>query len=442
MLSTSRFDNPPKLNKLSTVGNSTSSAGGTVEKEKHRAYNLVTTVQRLFGANCEDVRLVRVPLRICPLGAHIDHQCGQVTGMTINATILLAYIPNRAREMRIHSLNFSPPVAFRLDDVPPRGEPLWGNYVCGAVVALQQRYRLYCGIDGVISGEMPIGGLSSSAAVGVAYLLALEDVNDLDVTPMENIELDRFIENEYIGLNNGILDQSIILLSDHEHLTFLDCHTVDYAHVPSPLDRNDFDILVVYSGLTRALVGTDYNERVFQCQTAARMLLEWAGHPVPPSPRLRMVPPEVFGDYHRRLPVPLRKRARHFFTEMERVQRGVAAWTSGNLVEFGYLMAQSGHSSIVNYECGCPHLISLYEILNNCPGVYGARFSGAGFRGCCIGLSDPSQREAIIETIHREYPARHPEIKGKYSIHFCKPDGPAGHARYSSALRAGHRYVL
>lgn len=400
-----------------------------MQDEQERAHALVTAAQQVFGANQDDVRLVRAPLRICPLGAHIDHQLGLVTGMTIDAPILLAYVLNPERQVRIHSQNFSPAVTFSLDNVPPKGDPLWGNYVRGAALALQQRYTLRYGIDGVIAGQMPIGGLSSSAAVGVAYLLALEDVNDLAITPVENIELDRYIENEYIGLNNGILDQSVILLSDQRHLTFLDCQSVDFNRIPSPLDPEDFDIVIVYSGLTRVLVGTDYNQRVSQCQAAAGLLLEWAGLPVPPSPRLRMVPPEVFGDYHHRLPEPLQKRARHFFTEMERVQQGVVAWEAGDLIYFGQLMAQSGHSSITNYECGSPHLISIYEILNDCPGVYGARFSGAGFRGCCIGLSDPAQREAIAEAVHRAYPARHPEMKGKYSIHFRKPDGRAQRVR-------------
>lgn len=396
-----------------------------MEENKKQSYELVATLQHVFGADRANVHLVHAPLRICPLGAHIDHQLGLVTGMTLDTPILLAYVPNQEGQVRVHSLNFAPPVAFDIDDVPPKGDPLWANYVRGAVVSLQQRFTLHYGIDGVIFGEMPIGGLSSSAAVGVAYLLALEDVNELVVTPTENIEFDRYIENEYIGLNNGILDQSVILLSDRRHLTYLDCESVNVSRIPSPLDEDDFDIVVAFSGLTRSLVNTDYNQRVSQCQTAAGMLLEWAGQPVPPSPVLRMVAPEIFGDYEDRLPEPLGKRARHFFTEMARVRLGVTSWETGELAAFGQLMAESGHSSIVNYECGSPHLISLYEILNDCPGVYGARFSGAGFRGCCIGLSDPAHREAIVEAIEREYPARHPEMQGQFSVYFCKPDGSA-----------------
>jgi galactokinase/galacturonokinase len=391
---------------------------------------LTTSFEQMFGAERNAIRLVRSPLRVCPLGAHVDHQLGLVTGMTINEPILLAYVPNAQGQVRLHSLNFSPPMTFSLDNVPPKGDPLWANYARGAVLALQQQHTLHCGIDGVIAGHMPIGGLSSSAAAGVAYLLALEDVNDLRVSPTENIELDRYIENVYIGLNNGILDQSVILLSEHCHLTFLDCQTIAFDRVPSPPGVDDFDVVIVYSGLTRSLVNTEYNRRVAQCEAAAEWLLHKAGLPVPSSPRLRLVPDQVFWENERSLPEPLDKRARHFFTELERVRQGLAAWREGGLTHFGALMAQSGESSITNYECGSPHLISLYEILNECPGVYGARFSGAGFRGCCIGLSDPAQRDAIAAAVHRTYPVRHPDVKGEYGIYFRKPDGRAQRIEY------------
>lgn len=392
---------------------------------KERVEHLTMVMADLFRTHTSTVRLVRVPLRICPLGAHIDHQLGLVTGMTIDESIWLAYRPNPAGQVRIHSLNFPPPVTFCLDAVPPMGEPLWANYVRGAARALQQDYPLTVGIDGVVGGYMPIGGLSSSAAVGLAYLLALADVNELPIERQAYIELDRYIENEYLGLNNGILDQSVILLSRPGDLTFVDCQTIAIDHIPSPLTRSDYDILVTHSGLTRSLVNTDYNQRVSQCRAAAAWLLERVGQPVPETPHLRAVPEAVFEAHGGELSPPLEKRARHFFTELDRVHRGVDSWQDGYLEQFGALVAASGESSIVNYECGSPHLISLYEILNDCPAVYGARFSGAGFRGACIGLSDPDRREEVVEAVHRAYPVRHPDIVGHYGVYFQKPDGCA-----------------
>ncbi len=378
-------------------------------------------------ANCteKDIRVVCAPLRISPLGAHVDHQDGLVTGMTLDRVILLAFVPRYDRQIRVESLNFPGCVEFDLDNVPPKSPGDWGNYVRGAALALQQDSPLPVGMDAIVEGTMPIGGLSSSAAVGVAYLLALEAVNDLNVSPEENIQYDRYIENVYLGLKNGILDQSIILMSQSNNLTYLDCQSLTFERFPTPNGNGGFDILVVYSGVAKTLVGTDYNSRVTESQAAARALLTWAGEPVPDKPRLRMVPEEVYADLGDRLPAPLDRRARHFFTEIQRVRAGVSAWRAGDLGHVGQLMKESGASSVYNYESGSPYLITLYNILSECPGVYGARFSGGGFRGSCIGLSDPGHREEIEAYIAARYPEAHPDITEHYSVHFCKVGGPA-----------------
>jgi galactokinase len=184
--------------------------------------------------------------------------------------------------------------------------------------------------------------------------------------------------------------------------------------------------LVVYSGVTHALVGTDYNSRVAQCREAATALLQHGGHAVPENVRLRHASPDLFAQYAERLDAPLMRRARHYFGEMSRVQEGEVAWQQGDLESLGQLVNASGESSIKWYECGSPQLITLYEILRETPGVYGTRFSGAGFRGNCIALIDPAQGEAIAEAVHRRYPTAHPDVAQSYSIHFCYPDGCAG----------------
>jgi galactokinase len=329
--------------------------------------------------------------------------------------------------VRLHSLDFNPPVEFNVHDVPAKANSSWGNYVQGAAWALSHRASLHCGFDGVVAGSLPIGGLSSSAAVGIAYLLALEDVNALTASPLENIEYDRVIENGYIGLNNGILDPAMILLSQLRHLTALDCQSLEFDHIASPLDDDDFDLVIVYSGAGRMLVNSGYNQRVAECAAASTQLLQRAGLPVDGTPRLRHVPQEVFEAHQHELDIPLRKRATHFFSEHERVRRGHRAWRSGDLQSFGALMTQSGESSINNYEAGSPHLITLHEILNNCAGVHGARFAGGGFGGCCLGLSDPAKRGEIVEAIARAYPVRHPDVAETYRVFFQKPDGAAGY---------------
>jgi galactokinase len=186
-----------------------------------------------------------------------------------------------------------------------------------------------------------------------------------------------------------------------------------------------FEILVVYSGVSRVLVGTDYNNRVAECQEATRLLLTYAGQTVDGAPRLRHVEPALFQQFSHQLPPALNRRASHYFGEMQRVTEGISAWQSGDLARFGALMSESGESSIKYYECGSPQLITLYGTLREAPGVYGVRFSGAGFRGNCIALIDPAARESVAEAVHRRYPAAHPDEATVYSIHFCQPDDQA-----------------
>jgi galactokinase len=388
---------------------------------------LISRLKRDHSVDPAMVRVVKAPLRICPLGAHIDHQLGRVTGMTIDHSILMAFVPTTDDTIHIDSLNFEPSVSFSLNNVPAHQPGDWGNYIRGAVLALQRKFQLKHGLVGVVGGEMPIGGLSSSAAVTIAYLLALEAINQVEVSPETNVSLVRFTENEYIGLNNGILDQTVILCSQQNHLTLIDCRTIEIDQVPTTLQADECEILVVYSGLTQVLVGTDYNDRVAECQEAARLLLTYAdGNAIGTDFRLRQISPDIFESEGHRLPPVLRRRATHYFGEMQRVSDGLVAWQAGDLNRIGTLISDSGESSIKYYECGSPQLITLYEALRETPGVYGARFSGAGFRGCCIALVDPAARETIAEAIHRRYPAVHPAEADAYSIHFCQPDGRAG----------------
>jgi galactokinase len=355
----------------------------------------------------------------------VDHQLGEVTGMALDHALLFGFAPREDAGVRLRSHNYPGVIEFSLQEHRERPLGDWGDYARGAVYALRRRFELHTGLNGIVDGCEDVGGLSSSAAAGVAYLLALEAANSLNVSPEENIELDRIVENEYIGLNNGILDQSVILLSRKGLLTYVDCQSGRKALYPCRRAA-ELRVVILYSGLSRQLCDTDYNRRVAECEEAAGLLLEAGGRPAAQAAKLRHVPPAVFQEFKQALPPPLRRRAEHFFGEQRRVHEGVRLWREGELESFCRLVTESGQSSIDNYECGNQYLRTAFRILRDTSGVLGARFSGAGFRGCCIGLLDGEPRAGFGEDVLSRYLAEHPDMKGRASVRVWRPgDGAA-----------------
>ena len=393
-----------------------------IESSANLVERLKLRYTEIFGHDERRPWLVaRVPLRVSPLGAHSDHQGGTVTGLTIDRSVWLVGQASDRAELAIHSEMFGETRRVDFENIPEKITGDWGNYARGALQALRRAESFVSrGFNGVLYGEMPVGGLSSSAAVTIAYLKALECVNNLSLSRLETILLVRATENGYLGLHNGIMDQSVILSGRRNELTCIDCSSHEISNISQERVGEPWEILVVYSGLTRQLTGTPFNQRVVECHEAARALRAAAGLPMLDKPLLGEIEPNVFFEYEKRLPDVLARRARHFFTEAARVRQGIEFWASGDMARFGALVTQSGHSSITNFESGSPALISLYEILVNIPGVYGGRFCGGGFQGCCVALIDSKKRCEITEALHRAYGDKHPELRSAYSIHLCQ----------------------
>lgn len=369
---------------------------------------------------------VEVPLRICPLGAHVDHQGGLVTGMAVDSSVLLAATPVSGSEFIIESLDFSGSVAVDVTADPSSAMGHWGDYVRAAVSALRLDHQLNHGLRAVVRGEFAGAGLSSSAAVLIAYLVSLAKVNHIDLSADETAALVQRAENFYIGVASGLLDQSVMIHADRGKLTLIDCLDSSVRQIQPPSFSKPVAVVVVFSGAARSLVQSGFNHRVIECREAARCLLEMSGRTPVPSPRLRDVEPEIFAEQAYRLPENLRRRAAHYFGEMERVAIGVEAWGMGDMVRFGELVTSSGESSIVNYECGTPPLETLYELLRSQEGVYGARFSGGGFGGTCIALAVPEACDEIVASVSSRYAVEHPELAPAAAYKVC---GTAGAMR-------------
>lgn len=364
------------------------------------------------------------PYRVCPLGAHVDHQHGLVTGFAIDKGVDLWFSPSTDGHVHLESKTFDGIIDFDVTQASLMKQGNWGDYARGAKYALRKRFNLKYGIRGVIQGSLPVGGLSSSAAVLTAYVMAFAKANDISLEPFEVVKIASEAEREYIGLNNGILDQACIALGKKDGLLFLDCDSNEYRVIRRNPDMPDFEIGIFFSGLTRSLVNSDYNLRVFECKTAAWNMLAYLDQPLKTFDRtfLRDIPKATYDQTRIAMPKRFAKRAEHFYSEYRRVRQGVTAWESGNLKLFGRLTFDSCESSIHNYECGSPELISIYEIMRTLPGVYGGRFSGAGFKGACMALVDPACKEDIEQELTRKYLEKFPEYEQTFKVYFVKPD--------------------
>lgn len=365
------------------------------------------------------------PYRICPLGAHVDHQHGLVTGFAFDKGIEFLFSATETGNVEMCSLSFEGLTTFNVQKPVEEKQNNWGDYLRGATWALQQDYSLKAGVKGVVQGSMPIGGVSSSAALLCGFVMALAKVNHIELDKMQVIHYASEAEREYVGLRNGILDQACVVLCEADKLLYLDTRTSEYRLIPFGNGGQSlpFSLGIFFSGVTRKLTGTDYNLRVSECKTAAWTIEAYEGQPLREweETRLRDVTEEQFLRNESRMPERFARRARHFFTECDRVKSGVEAWQKGDIASFGRLVFESCESSISQYECGSPELIALYEIMRGTEGVYGGRFSGAGFKGACIALVDPTKEQDIELQIRSEYLKRFPQYKDSMEIFFCHP---------------------
>jgi galactokinase/galacturonokinase len=361
------------------------------------------------------------PYRICPIGAHSDHNLGKITGFAINAGIHIAFSPKHNGVVEMTSLQFPKRAQWHIKEVGVKVND-WADYLRGATWALAKKYTLSLGICGVVEGSMPIGGLSSSAAVILSFLHALCKVNDIKLVDQEMIDIAFDAEKNYVGVNVGTLDQSCEVLSRKDHLLYLDCKNNHYELIQTLPSMKPYKFAIFFSGLEHSLAGSKYNMRVDELRSGVYALQAFSGMEYGKfsQANARDVSFDIYQTYKDRLPAPWRKRCEHWYTEFKRVEAGSEAWRRGDLEEYGRLSFESGWSSIHNWESGAPEQIKLYEIMTETDGIYGGRFSGAGFKGCCMALINPDKAESIAEEVERKYLATFPEMRGKYCFYMSE----------------------
>ncbi|MDD6473830.1 MAG: galactokinase family protein [Bacteroidales bacterium] len=361
------------------------------------------------------------PQRVVLVGAHSDYGLGKSTGFALDKGIQLAYRKKTNGVVELRSLQFDKRAQWHVLQTPDKQND-WADYLRGATLALIKRYKLKVGLSGVIEGSLPIGGLSSSAAVTISFLAALAKVNEVTLSRREIVDMALEAERDYVGVNVGKNDQACEVYSRKGHMIYVDNKYDSFELIPTSLRMKPYKIAVFFSGLERNLSGTNLNMRVDELRSAAYALKAYAGmeYGKYKETNLRDVPRSIYDDYKHLLPETWRKRAEHWYTEQTRVEMAAEAWRRGDIETYGRLSFESGASSINNWETGCPELKTLYDIMTHTEGIYGGRFSGAGFKGCCVALINPDYEQQITEQVTREYLQVFPELTGKYKCLCCE----------------------
>jgi galactokinase len=325
------------------------------------------------------------PGRVNLIGEHMDYNDGFVLPVAIDRRITAAFAPRSDRLVRAFALDFAQTDSFSLDLVARLEGDSWGNYVRGIAAVLQEAGYAIAGLDLAIHGDIPAGtGLSSSAALEIAVLGAFQSAAGLEISPTDQALLALRAENDFVGVNCGIMDQMAAVMGRRDHALLIDCRSLEVEFVPLELTRRRLRIVVAETGLARTLTTSAFNTRRRECGEAAALLSRAISARAIES--LRDATPQDLQTINSVLPDPLNRRARHVVTENERVLRAVEALRNDDLTLFGELTYASHESLRYDFEVSCPELDLLVDLAAKVEGVVGARMTGAGFGGCTVNL--------------------------------------------------------
>ncbi len=342
------------------------------------------------------------PGRVNLIGEHTDYNDGFVLPVALDRDVRVLFNRRQDRHVRLYAVEFDAWAEFDLDNLQFNDDQFWANYVQGVAWSLMERGLSLTGIEGIISGNVPRGsGLSSSAGLEISCAKALMAAADqLDALPGEQIaKAAQRAENEFVGVNCGIMDQFISTLGAEGHALLIDCRSLGYELVPFPTGAA---LVIGNTKASRSLANSAYNERRAQCEEGVRILQDV----LPGITALRDVSSEQLEAHKDLLPPIIYRRCRHVVSENERVHATVEALSHDDLTEVGRLMSASHASLRDDYTVSSDALDAMVSAMQSAEGCYGARLTGAGFGGCAVALvaqgSEAAVRDAIFERYAKE----------------------------------------
>lgn len=354
--------------------------------------HLSTIYREKFGQT--PAHIVRAPGRVNLLGEHVDYNDGFVLPAAIDRATYIAFSPAGAPHSTLWAADFDQQVSFSPGTISTKSQiasspiPEWGLYPAGVMWSLMEETLPAFSMNAVFASDVPRGsGLSSSASVEMAFMLAWQTLGGWTLPPMQRALLGQKAENHYVGVNCGIMDQFASACGVENKLLLLDCRSLEWKTIPLP---EHVSIVIADTTVRRKLTSGEYNKRRAACDEAVRLLQQ----DLPYIESLRDINVEEFNRLAKKLPGEIEKRARHVVEEIERSNQAEALLEAGNVRNFGRLMNECHISLRDLYEVSCPELNVMVNIAQSIDGCYGARLTGAGFGGCTVNLV---ARENAIE---------------------------------------------
>jgi galactokinase len=339
------------------------------------------------------------------LGEHVDYNDGFVLPAAIDRATYVAFSPADSDQTQLVAADFDQAASFSPQTIPlktqPDGSPLpeWALYPAGVMWALREDQLETRALNAVYSSDVPRGsGLSSSASVEMAYIIAWQTLAGWTLPSMQRALLGQKAENKYVGVNCGIMDQFASACGVANRLLLLDCRSLEWKTIPLP---EDLSIVIADTKVRRKLTSGEYNKRRAACEEAVRLLKQ----DLPEIKSLRDVSVEAFNHLAGKLPEEVSKRARHVVEEIERSNQAETLLEAGNIQRFGELMNECHVSLRDLYEVSCPELNVMARIAQSLDGCYGARLTGGGFGGCTANLVRRERAEEFSRSLAKGYEA-------------------------------------
>ncbi|WP_088052784.1 galactokinase [Virgibacillus dakarensis] len=362
--------------------------------------DLLQQYQKIFKTTEKPVQFF-APGRINLIGEHTDYNGGHVFPASISFGTYAVGRKRNDQKFRFYSLNFpgSGMIHCDLADLTYCVQDDWANYPKGMIHLIRESgFPITNGADILFYGDIPNGaGLSSSASIEMVTGVLLEGLFNLEIDRMQMIKLGQKVENEYIGVNSGIMDQFAIGMGKQDHAILLNCQTLEYEYAPISLDN--YCIMIINTNKQRTLAGSKYNERRQQCEQALKDLQTELS-----ITSLGELSNEQFLEQQQLIKDDTnRKRAKHAVSENVRTVEALKKLQAGDLDGFGKLMNDSHHSLKYDYEVTGKELDCLVQAACEQEGVIGARMTGAGFGGCAIAIVEKDKQASFKQNVNRKY---------------------------------------